>query len=73
MIFPDIHTDVENNINIEDMETSTSNAPVSGTILFTMDARVSCDESTDEDKLFNNLYSLGEKLGVDITISRLSN
>ncbi len=57
----------EHHINIEEMETSTSNAPVSGTILFTLNARVSC--SSFEKDLIHKLIDLGDSLGVEIIVT----
>lgn len=53
-------------INIEEMETGTENAPISGTILFTMTARVSHPE-LDIPRLGNDMNTLADKLGVKIT------
>ena len=56
----------EKGINIEEMETGTENAPISGTILFTMTARVSHPE-LDIPRLDNDMNELADKLGVRIT------
>ena len=56
----------EKGINIEEMETGTENAPISGTILFTMTARVSHPE-LDIPRLDNDMNELADKLGVKIT------
>ncbi|MBT5078763.1 MAG: hypothetical protein HOM61_07630 [Candidatus Marinimicrobia bacterium] len=58
----------EKGINIEEMETGTENAPISGTILFTMTARVSHPE-LDTPRLENDMNELADKLGVRITIN----
>ena len=58
----------EKGINIEEMETDTENAPISGTILFTMTARVSHPE-LDKDRLDNDMNELAEELGVEIRIN----
>ena len=55
----------EKGINIEEMETGTENAPISGTILFTMTARVSHPE-LDIPRLDNDMNELADKLGVEI-------
>ncbi len=55
----------EKGINIEEMETGTENAPISGTILFTMTARVSHPE-LDIPRLENDMNELANKLGVEI-------
>jgi len=55
----------EKGINIEEMETGTENAPISGTILFTMTALVSHPE-LDIPRLDNDMNKLGDKLGVEI-------
>ncbi len=47
------------------METGTENAPISGTILFTMTARVSHPE-LDITRLENDMNELADKLGVEI-------
>jgi len=52
-------------INIEEMETGTENSPISGTILFTMTARVSHPE-LDIPRLDNDMNKLADKLGVEI-------
>jgi glycine cleavage system transcriptional repressor len=56
----------EKGINIEEMDTGTENAPISGTILFTMTARVSHPE-LDIPRLDNDMNILADKLGVKIT------
>jgi len=58
----------EKGINIEEMETGTENAPISGTILFTMTARVSHPE-LDIPRLENDMNELADKLGVEIRTS----
>jgi glycine cleavage system transcriptional repressor len=58
----------EKGINIEEMETGTENAPISGTILFTMTARVSHPE-LDIPRLDNDMNELADKLGVEIRTS----
>jgi len=58
----------EKGINIEEMETGTENAPMSGTILFTMTARVSHPE-LDIPRLENDMIKLGDKLDVEISTS----
>ena len=58
----------EKGINIEEMETGTENAPISGTILFTMTACVSHPE-LDTPRLENDMNELADKLGVRITIN----
>ena len=55
----------EKGINIEEMETGTENAPISGTILFTMTARVSHSE-LDIPRLENDMNELADKLGMQI-------
>jgi glycine cleavage system transcriptional repressor len=59
----------EKGINIEEIETSTENAPMSGTILFSMTARVSHLE-LDIPRLENDMNELAYELGVEITINR---
>jgi glycine cleavage system transcriptional repressor len=58
----------EKGINIEEMETGTENAPISGTILFTMTARVSHPQ-LDIPRLENDMNELADKLGVEIRTS----
>ena len=58
----------EKGINIEEMETGTENAPISGTLLFTMTARVSHPE-LDIPRLDNDMNELADKLGVEIRTS----
>ena len=55
----------EKGINIEEMETGTENAPISGTILFNMTARVSHPE-LDIPRLDNDMNELADKLGMQI-------
>ena len=55
----------EKGINIEEMETGTENAPISGTILFTMTARVS-HPNLDISRLDNDMNELADILGVTI-------
>ena len=57
----------ELDINIEEMETETENAPVSGTILFTMNAKVSHPQ-LDTNRLEHDMNILGDKLGVEILV-----
>jgi glycine cleavage system transcriptional repressor len=58
----------EKGINIEEMETGTENAPISGTILFTMTARVSHPQ-LDIPRLENDMNELADKLAVEIRTS----
>jgi glycine cleavage system transcriptional repressor len=58
----------EKGINIEEMETGTENAPISGTILFTMTARVS-HLKLDIPRLENDMNELADKLAVEIRTS----
>ena len=58
----------EKGINIEEMETGTENAPISGTILFTMAARVSHPQ-LDIPRLENDMNELADKLAVEIRTS----
>ena len=58
----------EKGINIEDIETSTENAPMSGTILFSMTARVS-HLALDIPRLENDMNELADKLSVEIRTS----
>ena len=58
----------EKGINIEEMETGTENAPITGTILFTMIARVS-HPKLDIPRLENDMNELADKLGVEIQIN----
>ena len=58
----------EKGINIEEMETGTENAPISGTILFTMTARVS-NPKLDIPRLENDMNELADKLAVEIRTS----
>ncbi len=54
-------------INIEEIETKTINAPISGTILFNMNARVTHSQ-LDITRLEYDMTKLAESLGVDIKI-----
>ena len=55
----------EKGINIEEMETGTENAPISGTTLFTMKAHVS-HPNLDIQRLREDMDRLAEKLGIEI-------
>ena len=57
----------DKHINIEEIETKTVNAPISGTTLFNMKARVTHPE-LDIPRLKNDMTKLAESLGVDIKI-----
>ena len=57
----------EKKINIEEIKTETENAPVSGTVLFSMSARVS-HPHLDINRLKNDMMRLGEILNVEIIV-----
>ena len=55
-------------INIEEMDTETSNAPVSGTALFQMKAAISLPESIQEAEIQAGLQQIASDLGVEISL-----
>jgi len=61
----------ELHIQVDDMETQVTNAPVTGTPLFSMQAEVQAPPEITLPKLRDNLEELGDQLGVDIQV-RLS-
>jgi len=56
-------------INIEDAETTTAPAPMSGTPLFTMQATVLVPPNLQFNKWSNSLEEIGDKLNVNIEIT----
>jgi glycine cleavage system transcriptional repressor len=59
----------EQGINIEDMETTTAPAPMSGTLLFTMKATVLVPPQLAFSKWNDALDELGDKLNVNIKVA----
>lgn len=58
-------------ISIELMETETSSAPVSGTILFSMTARVLVPQDLNETAWIAALVQAADQAGVDVTVTGL--
>lgn len=56
-------------INIEDMETTTAPAPMSGTLLFTMNATVLVPPNLIFHKWSDALEEIGDKLNVSIKVA----
>ena len=52
------------NINVNEMNTTTTNAPITGSILFNLDAVISISKSINKDELRNSLNILSEKYNV---------
>ncbi len=56
-------------ISIESMETETSSAPVSGTMLFSMTARVMVPPNLDDTAWIAALVEAADQAGVDVTVT----
>ena len=52
------------NINVDEMNTTTTNAPITGSILFNLDAVLSIPQNVSKDELINSLNILSEKYTV---------
>ena len=61
----------EEKINIEEMNTTTTNAPTTGSLLFNLDSIISIPENFDMGKLKSNLDLLSEKYNVTYKILML--
>ena len=59
---------VENSMNIQDMDTNISNAPITGTPLFNLRAIIEKTKNFNLMKIERDLNSLGDKLGVEIKV-----
>eukprot|EP00271_Cylindrocystis_brebissonii_P022088 TRINITY_DN82_c0_g1_i1.p1 TRINITY_DN82_c0_g1~~TRINITY_DN82_c0_g1_i1.p1 ORF type:complete len:317 (+),score=46.47 TRINITY_DN82_c0_g1_i1:223-1173(+) len=60
-----------NNINIENLETATQEAPFGGSILFSMDGVITMPLHMSTSRLLAHLQVLQTTLGVDITLANL--
>ena len=60
----------EHGVNIETMETGLINAPMSGIPLFTMDAVVVVPPNLDQQDWREELVAVGDRLNVDVEVSR---
>lgn len=60
-----------NSINIENLETSTQEAPFGGSTLFTLDGVITMPISMSTSRLMRHLDTLQATLGVDITLANL--
>jgi len=61
------------NINIEKMDTNVTNAPLTGTPLFSMQAIVQAPREVTLQLLREKLLEVGDELGVDIEVKRPAN
>ena len=52
------------NINVDEMDTTTTNAPITGSILFNLDAVLSIPQDINKDELIISLNILSEKYNV---------
>jgi glycine cleavage system transcriptional repressor len=59
----------ESGVNIESVETGTSQAPNTGTLLFTMNALVAVPDSVADSDWISALMNAGEASGVDVEVS----
>ena len=59
----------EKSINILEMETHISHAPVSGTPLFNLNASVSIPNDVEEKGIQSDLSQIAQKLGVEIQLN----
>ena len=59
----------ENSINIFEMETHISQAPISGTPLFNLNASVSIPNDVEEKGIQSDLSQISQKLGVEIELN----
>ena len=55
-------------MNIQDMDTNISNAPITGTPLFNLRAIIEKTKNINLMKIERDLNSLGDKLGVEIKV-----
>ena len=58
----------EKSVNIRDMNTHISNAPITGTPLFNLKALIETPKNFDIKKIKTDLNKMGEKLGVEINV-----
>ncbi len=58
------------NINIEEVNTSIKNAPISATPLFMMDLIITTSEELNENKIIEDLNELSERLGVEVNLKK---
>ena len=58
------------NINIEEVNTSIENAPVSATPLFMMDIIVTTNKEINQSNIIGDLNKLAEKLGVEVEFKK---
>ena len=61
---------VGKSINILEMETNISNAPITGTPLFNLIAITTISDNTDFKEIQSDLTLIGKKLGVEITVTQ---
>jgi glycine cleavage system regulatory protein len=62
----------EQGVNVENMETELSRAPVSASPLFQMEAQIKVPAGVSVAELRTNLAHIGEELGVDIEVGAVS-
>mgnify|MGYP001212899929 FL=1 len=58
------------NINIEEVNTSIKNAPVSATPLFMMDIIINTDKELNKSIIIDDLNIIAEKLGVEVDLKK---
>ena len=58
------------NINIEEVNTSIKNAPVSATPLFMMDIIITTNEELNKSIIIDDLNKIAEKLGVEVDLRK---
>ena len=59
-------------INVERMDTELDHAPMSATPLFRMNAKIQVPPATSTTQLQERLEAIGDRLGIDITLSCLA-
>ena len=60
---------INNNINIEDLNSRRSISPESGTAMYIMEIKVQVPEKTSVEHLEKGLSQVGEELSLDISIA----
>ena len=60
----------KNKINIEEVNTSIKNAPISATPLFMMDLIIGTNRNIQSKKIIKDLNEIAEKLGVEINLKK---
>ena len=60
------------NLNIEEVNTSIKNAPMSATPLFMMDIIVATNQKNKINEIIKNLNEIAEKLGVEVNLKKIN-